>query len=115
MWVFTETGFVSAVQHYKNPDALCVRARDGESLSPLAKITGKVIEHSPERDYPYRLEGVSKSDFILLLMQSIDVLEYTNFKNQVHATRGTEYASALGKVWSAMHDVEDFEARRYIQ
>lgn len=115
MWVFTETGFVSAVQEYKNKDQLVVRARDGESLMPLAKITGKIISHSPDRDYPYRLEEVSKSDFILFLMQSVDVVEYRNFKNQVHATRGKEYASALGKVWSAMHDVEDYEARRYIR
>ena len=32
MWIFTETGFVSAVQHRENPDYLMVRARDRQSL-----------------------------------------------------------------------------------
>ncbi len=115
MWVFTETGFLSAVSQFNDKEKLCVRARDAESLDPLAKQIGQIIEHSPDRDYPYRLQNVNKSDFLLFLMQSVDLLDYENFKNHVYTMRGKDYAHALGKVWSAMHDVEDFEARRYIR
>ena len=114
MWIFSETGFISAVQEFKDPDSLVVRARDYASLEQLAKSLGRVIEHTPENDYPYRLHDVSKSDFILFLMQTVDVLSYTNFKSQAKATLQPEFTGALSKVWSVMHDVEDYEARRYI-
>ena len=35
MWLFTETGFVSAVRHREDPDLLVVRARDRQSLEPI--------------------------------------------------------------------------------
>lgn len=115
MWVFTETGFVSVVSQFNKDETLCIRARDYESIDPIAKQINRVISHTPESDYPYRLENVEKSDFILFLMQSVDLLSYKNFKNQVHATRGSDFAQALTKVWSTMQDVEDYEARRYIR
>ena len=52
MWVFTTTGFVSAV--YKD-GALQVRARDRRSLSALSKDTGASIVATPLADYPYRI------------------------------------------------------------
>jgi hypothetical protein len=38
-------------------------------------------------------------------------ISYSNFKQAVDANRGKTYAKALSKVWSAMHDVEDENAR----
>jgi hypothetical protein len=38
-------------------------------------------------------------------------IEYKNFKSEVAATRGYDFAQPLMKVWSAMHDVEDENAR----
>lgn len=38
-------------------------------------------------------------------------VDYTNFKNRVHESRGHDFADALLSVWSAMHQVEDEEAR----
>jgi hypothetical protein len=52
MWVFTTSGFVSAV--YKD-GAIQVRARDRKSLEPLAKQTGAAIVATPLADYPYRI------------------------------------------------------------
>ena len=40
MWIFTETGFVSAVRHFKEKDKLVVRARDQKSLEGLANSVG---------------------------------------------------------------------------
>lgn len=114
MWVFTDSGFISAVRPSGDHDNVLVRARDAESLDALAKMAGQVIEHSPERDYPYRITA-SNEVFAKFLTDNVDFMDYTNFKNQVLATRGTYYAKALSSVWSTMHEVEDDEARRYIR
>jgi hypothetical protein len=39
-------------------------------------------------------------------------ITYKNFKSEVAATRGYEFAHPLMKVWSAMHEVEDLSSRR---
>ena len=111
MWIFTETGFVSAVQHRDNPEYLMVRARDRQSLESLATMISVEIKSTPVADYPYRLVA-SKEDVKSWMNDSIDFLGYNNFKNQVAVTRGKEYAYALGSVWSTMHEVEDEEARK---
>lgn len=113
MWVFTDSGFISAVRPSGDHNNVVVRARDSESLYVLAEMAGQIIEHSPDRDYPYRITA-SNEVFAKFLIDTVDFMDYTNFKNQVHATRGADYAKALSSVWSTMHDVEDYEARRYM-
>lgn len=110
MWIFTETGFVSAVRKHGDAD-LSVRARDRDSLEPLQRQAGGQIVHTPLADYPYRLM-VNPSVFAAWLTDSVADLDYSNFKSQVAATRGYDYAHALSGVWSTMHDVEDAEARQ---
>ena len=114
MWVFTESGFISAVRPSGDHNKVLVRARDAESLEVLAKMADQVIEHSPDRDYPYRIKVINEV-FAIFLTNSVDFMDYTNFKSQVNSTRGSEFAAALGTVWSTMHDVEDYEARRFIR
>ena len=43
MWVFTETGFVSAVAHRDNPEILIVRSRDRHSIEPLALLARQTL------------------------------------------------------------------------
>ena len=93
MWVFTTSGFVSAV--YKD-DALQVRARDKKSLQALSKQTGAAI---------------TKDQVAAWVTQQALAVDYKNFKSEVADLRGYNFASPLNKVWSAMHDVEDAEAR----
>ena len=38
MWVFTETGFVSAVRKVDSPSKITVRSRDKQSLEVLAEL-----------------------------------------------------------------------------
>ena len=38
MWVFTETGFVSAVMHHDDNNIIIVRARETESLDGIAAL-----------------------------------------------------------------------------
>ena len=110
MWIFTQSGFVSAVRHWTEPETLVVRARDRESLEVLAGLVDAPIEKSPTADYPYRVE-VSEQGFREWLVASVASLDYSNFKDRVHDTRGEEYASALMGVWNIMHEVEDDDAR----
>ena len=107
MWVFTTSGFLSAV--YKD-GALQVRARDRKSLDALAKSTGATIIATPLADYPYRI-ATTNEQFSKWLSQQALAVDYKNFKSEVADTRGYGFAKSLNKVWSAMHDVEDAQAR----
>jgi hypothetical protein len=102
MWIFTETGFISAVRKSDNPDLTTVRSRDRESLAPLASTAGVEIARSPYGDYPYRAGWVSE------VASSID---YSNFKSHIARSRDWDYAHYLGEVWSVMLHTEDEDAR----
>ena len=109
MWIFTETGFVSAVRHFSEKDKLVVRARDEKSLESLANYVGLEIVSTPSNDYPYRVL-VADSVFAAWLSKQTMAVDYTNFKNRVHDSRGHNFADALMSVWSAMHQVTDTDA-----
>ena len=107
MWVFTTSGFVSAV--YKD-GAIQVRARDRKSLEPLAKQTGAAIVATPLADYPYRI-AITNEQFAIWVNQQALSIAYKNFKSEVTDTRGYGFAKPLNQVWSVMHEVEDAKAR----
>ena len=107
MWIFTNTGFVSAVSNGKD---LMVRSRDRESLEPLAESAKTEIIATPGNDYPYRTI-VSHEIFSRWAAHMASNIAYKNFKSEVASTRGHKFAHPLMKVWSAMHEVEDEKAR----
>ena len=107
MWLFTNTGFVSAVSNGKD---IMVRSRDRESLEPLAESAKAEIIPTPGNDYPYRTI-VSHEIFSRWAAHMASNIAYKNFKSEVASTRGHKFAHPLMKVWSAMHDVEDEKAR----
>ena len=108
MWLFTTTGFISIVED--DADHLVVRARDSLSLSPLVQSYNVEIRSTPTADYPYRI-FLSKDQFKNYLHNQTGLINYKNFKSEVAITRGKKFANALLSVWSAMHEVEDKEAR----
>ncbi len=107
MWIFTTTGFVSAVSDGKG---LVVRSRDRQSLEPISTIAKAEIKKSPVSDYPYRLTLSNElfADWVSTMAKSID---YRNFKSAVAIHRNRLFAKVLGEVWSVMHGVEDKSAR----
>ena len=107
MWLFTNTGFVSVVSNGKD---LMVRARDRESLEPIAESAKTESISTPHNDYPYRVI-VNHEFFAKWVAHMARNITYENFKSEVAATRGYEFAHPLMKVWSAMHEVEDTSAR----
>ena len=109
MWVFTETGFVSAVRKNAKPEVLTVRSRDRESLIELAKLANTDISLSPLGDYPYRIEAPAEV-FAKWAYESAINVDYDNFKNHVKTTRDDSFESCLANVWVAMLKAEDAEA-----
>ena len=104
MWLFTETGFVSAVSHSKNDQQIVVRARDRKSLAALSKLDCGLIESTPWRDYPFRAV-VERETLLKWISDSVERLDYTNFKNRMWETRGADFSEPLHEVWAAMRRV----------
>lgn len=111
MWVFTETGFVSAVVHRDDETKLMVRARDRKSLDGLVDLAGVKVIDTPTGDYPHRVV-VSKDQFQQWVTSSVDEMSYPNFKSRVAVIRGSEFAGPLHDVWDAMHGVEEDPNRK---
>ena len=109
MWLFTETGFLSAVQKDPSKPELTVRARDKESLADLVGKYGLRVVKTPMADYPYRVE-ISKAQFAEWVSAEINSISYSNFKDQVSLIRDSKFAKLLGSVWSTMLGAEDKEA-----
>lgn len=110
MWVFTIGGFVSVVREPYEHTEVMVRARDKKSLEMLEFVSGKKAWATPHSDYPYRI-SVANWDLDKFLKLATEDISYDNFKTAVGANLGKTYEKALTKVWSAMHDVEDENAR----
>jgi hypothetical protein len=108
MWIFTDTGFVSAVRKPWATDKMTVRARDKESLAGLSKLSGEAISTSMDSDYPHRVV-VADEVFKNWLLTTIEEMDYDNFKNRVAITRGKKFATLLGQVWYTMLGAEDLE------
>ena len=109
MWLFTTTGFISVV--YKE-DAVQIRARDKASLESVAKSVSCPIIHTPLADYPYRV-STNNVDFAQWVNGQVLSIDYSNFKSEVAAVKGYEFARPLNKVWDVMHAVEDEGAREH--
>jgi|694.fasta_scaffold76474_6 hypothetical protein len=108
MWVFSQDGFISAVDNGAKPGYLAVRARDRKSLVPLSELAESEIEFTPSRDYQYRVY-VTREMFQDFMQLSIETLDYKNFKDRLKVSRGSKFAQAAGTVWATMHDVTDAE------
>ena len=108
MWIFTETGFVSAVRHHSEKDKLVVRARDQKSLESLSNSVGLDVFETPSNDYPYRV-FVDDAVFATWLYKQTMAVDYPNFKDRVHDTRGHDFADTLLSVWSTMSLVTSLE------
>ncbi len=102
MWIFTSTGFVSAVVHRDDPDLIVVRARDRESLDPLIERTGAEVNPWQGGDYAFRIV-MPRSEFTAWTAEQADAIDYTNFKDSARDRRGGGFVKALGKVWSVMY------------
>ena len=105
MWIFTSTGFVSAVVHRDVPDLIVVRARERESLTPLIERTGAEVNPWEGSDYAFRIV-VPRTEFTAWTAEQAEAIDYTNFKSSAHRRRGGTFADVLHKVWDVMYEFQ---------
>jgi 8-oxo-dGTP pyrophosphatase MutT (NUDIX family) len=107
MWLITPFGFFSVVR--KTGDHhLTIRARVAEDLDALRRRYLAELSPTVEgagTDYAYRAtcthEELARAQ--AALVQDID---YPNFKSEVAARQGHARAKVYGRVWSALHELE---------
>lgn len=104
MWVFTTFGFFSIVAHRERKGCLLVRARCEEDIRAFrTACSGRVgrIQHTPDADYAYRL--VVRSGVVAdLLYETVEAIDYDNFKNAVMVEQGPRRAHLYREVWTVM-------------
>jgi len=102
MWIFTSTGFVSAVVHRDDPDLIVVRARDLASLAALIERTGAEVNPWEGSDYAFRIV-LPRSVFASWTAEQATAIDYTNFKSSAERLRGGTFAETLHEVWDVMY------------
>jgi hypothetical protein len=100
MWIFTNQGFVSAVEHRDNSELLMVRARAAGHLE--AVFPGCTVQKTMNADYRYRTV-LSKAVVAAKAAELIKNIDYSNFKSSI--TDG-EYHDACLDVWRAMYQYQ---------
>jgi hypothetical protein len=102
MWIVTNKSFLSAVQDRLDPNIFVVRARIRGDLETFFGDGIKVIE-TEDSDYRFRV-FVNKSVFKLKMMEHINSIDYTNFKDSVETKeRKTWYM----QIWYVMYRVQE--------
>jgi hypothetical protein len=108
MWLITESGFYSAVEHREDPDRILIRARDRGDLERLVELvdslsgapTPRIVEME-DADYLYRIE-VFRQEWIDACAAMAGAVNYANFKSMVGERRGHDRAAVYGRVWSVL-------------
>lgn len=111
MWIITDRGFFSAVQHRDDHSLLMIRARAEEDVRALAALTdgdGKLVwSEAPEvvfktnSDYAWRIT-VSKLEFTKAMAFMVNDIDYDNFKNSVTKKQGGARHDLYMKVWGVL-------------
>lgn len=112
MWLFTDFGFFSAVQHRDEPTKVMVRARaraDLQALLDRNSFVGDVdIVTTRAADYPYRIV-MDKSTWSEVASRAASNVDYDNFKWAVANRQGWGRADAYHHVWHACHAITQQE------
>ncbi len=106
MWIFTKSGFFSAVQHFDDANLIHVRARfrgDLERLCEANNVAPNVYE-TPLNDYPFRMD-FERNVWERIVAAEAAGIDYSNFKNAVHD--GTTRDWAYMDVWAALRRAEE--------
>jgi hypothetical protein len=97
MWVFTNKGFVSIVEHRDDVSMMVIRslfAGQIRSLFPKAKVL-----KTPKADYLYRA-FIPREIVAEALLGCVQDIDYPNFKNSIDDDK---YHAACADVWSALY------------
>lgn len=109
MWLFTPGGFYSIVAVRDEKNMFLVRARARKDLQNLFPTIPrrKIIQKEPyEADYKFRIKA-SKAEVSLILLYSLERLNYSNFKGKISTCKGQrDKLGAYHKIWAAMYDYQ---------
>ncbi|VTU14370.1 hypothetical protein [Variovorax sp. RA8] len=106
MWIFLPGGsFVSVVQKEADvaADRLTIRSRTSTDLVELRKFmpTMGEIERGSGSDYAYRVVA-PRAEFAAALARMAEAIRYTNYKDNVSATKGSGRARVLHSIWTLL-------------
>lgn len=108
MWLFTDHGFFSIVQHKDNPAYLLVRARvkgDIERYFPAADV-----QRTDDADYLYRAT-IPRAQVMDVVMDVVRNINYTSFKGALKDKSRYDYHAQAS---SAMREMQgDFMLTEY--
>lgn len=107
MWIFTKYGFYSAVQDEKDSNVIKIRARARDDLVRLieaCELKSHIVE-TTDTDYAYRI-FVGRSDLMRIMLDMVEGLDYTNFKNEVYARQGMPRYNTYHEVWDVMYRLQ---------
>ena len=100
MWIFTNQGFISIVQHRDNPGLMIVRARRYEHLQAL--LPDAEVLRLDRADYRYRT-FVSRIELETNMLDWVQAVDYDNFKSSI---ADHEYHDAAMGVWNVMYRLQ---------
>ncbi|MDQ3813596.1 MAG: tetratricopeptide repeat protein [Armatimonadota bacterium] len=109
MWLMTQYGFFSVVQHKDDADLFLVRARVRNDLQNLLNLCGltREIAVTPDADYRYRLL-LAREEWEFVARSLAQTVDYPNFKNRVHELPDQNTKNrAYMEVWSTLASVKE--------
>lgn len=106
MWLFSKSGFFSAVQNFNDSNLIHVRANFKGDLERLCTIYGiePNVKRVPGSDYTFRMD-FTRDQWDKILLGEARAIDYPKFKPAVHD--GTKRDSAYLKVFFTMQDFQD--------
>jgi hypothetical protein len=96
MWLFTDKGFLSIIQDFRDPDTLIVRSRFPDHIGHF--FPDAEIVKTPGRDYLYRAL-LPRQEVAAALKKYTEEMDYTNFKDSLDEPI---YQRACSEVWGIM-------------
>ncbi len=117
MWVFSDVGFFSVVEDWKDKQYVWVRARWKKDLIQLRSFIRKEkmrfkfgsIKETPERDYPFRVR-LKKNNWVMALHCLGENINYGNFKGAVQ-DQDPAREQVYMKVWSILRNAASPEKK----
>jgi len=101
MWVFTNKGFLSIVQHNSMPDYFQVKSR---VIDPLEILwPDHEIEVIDWADYRFRIT-IEKLEVLPVLLEVMASVDYTSFKDECRDEH--DYHEVLCRIWSQMYNYQ---------
>lgn len=117
MWLFTDLGFFSIVQHNTAPTTLIVRGRSQSDVIGLVERYGKMlgigyedIMITPDADYCCRVI-VQQDRWASVVFDMVKNIDYDNFKNTIYEKMGFERAHLYGDVWQVMYRLQKHDLK----